>query len=90
MGDNRNRKGKVMLTEADIRRVIGESVANFDATSLNPAASFSDAGLDSLDHASVLLALQEEYGLEVPDEDVDLCNSIESILAYQRKHFSQS
>lgn len=83
MGDNRDRKGEAMLTESNIRRVIEQCVTNFDATSLDPAVSFSDAGLDSLDQASVLLALQEEYGLVVPDEDVDLCNSIQNILDYQ-------
>ena len=74
-----------MLTESDIRRVILDCVANFDSASLDTSTSFVDAGLDSLDHASILLALQEEYGLDIPDEHVDLCDSIENILNYQKE-----
>lgn len=74
-----------MLTERDVRDAIAKSVVNLDAASLNVDTDFTDAGLDSLDHASILLALQEEHNLAVPDADVDQCTSIRAILDYAAK-----
>ena len=47
-------------------------------------AKFEDVGIDSLDHASLLLALQERYSLNIPDEDLEKTSSIADILAYAR------
>jgi len=53
--------------------------------SLSESKSFLAGGLDSLDHAMILLRLQERCGLEVPDEDVEACCSIRAILDYAAK-----
>ena len=71
-----------MLTEENVRDAIGRSVMGVDAANLHVDTEFSEAGIDSLDHASILLALQEEYGLTVPDEDTDKCTSIRAIVEY--------
>jgi len=39
-------------------------------------------GIDSLDAASLFLAVMERYGVEVPDEQIEHLNSIDSITAY--------
>jgi acyl carrier protein len=39
-------------------------------------------GIDSLDIASVFLAVMERYGLDVPDEEIDRLNTIDAIAAY--------
>lgn len=77
-----------MLTEQDVRNAIAKSVINFDAASLDSDKDFTDAGLDSLDHANVLLFLQEEHNLTVPDSDLDQCTSIQAILEYSAKRNS--
>jgi len=45
-----------------------------------------DQGLDSLDLFSVILTLQETYGINIPDEDVDGLDTIETLLAYLNTH----
>jgi len=77
-----------MLTEQNIRDAIANTVLNFDITNLTNEASFIDAGLDSLDISSLLLELQEHHNLIVPDEDVDKCSSIQSILEYAKSQKS--
>jgi len=72
----------VVLKEDDIRRVIAEVVRNVDATQLSADCEFADSNIDSLDHWSILLALQEKFGLVVPDEDLEQTTSIEKILTY--------
>jgi acyl carrier protein len=71
-----------MLTEQGIRVLIGETIANFDASSLGKDTAFTDAGLDSLDHSSILLEIEERFGLKIPDEDVEACGSIQGILHF--------
>lgn len=71
-----------MITEEQIRKAIGEVAPDLEAASLAADEDFIDAGMDSLDVADLLLALQESSGLEVPDDDLELCRSIQGILAY--------
>ena len=74
-----------MLTAQKIRDVISGAVEDFDAGTIRPSDDFFEAGLDSLDHATILLSIQEEYGLTIPDDAIDDCRSIEGILAYESK-----
>tara|TARA_R110000787_G_scaffold169166_2_gene281921 strand:- start:1199 stop:1429 length:231 start_codon:yes stop_codon:yes gene_type:complete len=73
-----------MITEQNIRDAIEKAVDDFDAGAIASGEDFFDAGLDSLDHAGILLAIQEDCGLTVPDEAVDDCRSIDGILAYAK------
>lgn len=75
-----------MITETAIRDAISKSIDDFDVSALGAADDFFDAGLDSLDHATLLLGIQEECGLTIPDEAVDQCRSIDGILEYARKN----
>lgn len=69
------------LTEDDVRAAIAKVRDNFDANALPAGADFGDAGLDSLDHASVLLELHESTGIEFP-EDISGLNTIAGIVRF--------
>lgn len=70
-----------MITEQDVRDAIGRARENFDANALPVDADLGDAGLDSLDQASVLLDLHEKSGIEFPEDTSEL-NSIRAIVAF--------
>jgi acyl carrier protein len=70
-----------MITERDVREAIARTRENFDANALPIDADFGDAGLDSLDHASLLLELHEATGIEFP-EDATALNSIRAVLEF--------
>jgi acyl carrier protein len=74
--------GNAVLKESDIRKVISEIVSMIDADALAADSEFADVNIDSLDHWSILLALQEGFGLVVPDQDLERTTSIAKILAY--------
>lgn len=74
------------VTEADIREAIRKTVLNVDAAAIPAAADFYDVGIDSLDHSSILLELQERHGLNVPDADLAACRSIAGIMSYAASH----
>lgn len=47
------------------------------ATQLSPTSSFTkDLGLDSLDAVEVVMAIEEEFAIEIPDEDADAITSV--------------
>ncbi len=54
-----------------------------DGASLVPEANLlDDLGADSLDVVELVMALEEEFGIEVPDEDVEGIRTIADIVQY--------
>jgi acyl carrier protein len=71
-----------MITEEQIRAALAKVCWNLDADALPADANFGDSGLDSLDQATLLLTLQEQYGLVVPENKESSVNSIQAILSF--------
>lgn len=54
-----------------------------DKTAIVPEAKFiDDLGADSLDIVELLMALEDEYGIEVPDEDAEGMQTVGDIVRY--------
>ena len=48
-----------------------------------PEASFvEDLGADSLDIVELIMALEEEYQLEIPDEEAEKMQKVDDVIAY--------
>ncbi|EDP74915.1 phosphopantetheine-binding protein [Hydrogenivirga sp. 128-5-R1-1] len=72
-----------MVKVEDIIALIGEIESLKDKVkSLDPSASVYEQGIDSLDMLSVFLAIQEKYGIDIPDEDIPNLTSIKDIVEY--------
>ncbi len=74
-----------MLTEENLRKILTDKVMGIDTDKIGIETEFSDVGIDSLDHAVLLLSLDEEFGIKIPDKDVERCNSIKNILLYVKE-----
>jgi acyl carrier protein len=48
----------------------------------NTGAVLFDLGLDSLDHASVLLQIEEEFGIKIPDAESELLVTVDAIVKF--------
>eukprot|EP00798_Chlamydomonas_sp_ICE-L_P025735 gene25735-11395_t len=54
-----------------------------DPAKVTPAATFErDLGLDSLDVVELLMALEEEFGVEIPDAEADKIASVSDAVNY--------
>ena len=51
--------------------------------SINPETSIiNDLGADSLDVVDLLMTIDDEFGVEVPDEDVEKVKTVEDLVNY--------
>ncbi len=57
---------------------------------VTPEASFvDDLGADSLDTVELVMALEEEFGIEIPDEDAEKITRVKEAVDYIEKHGRQ-
>ena len=58
---------------------------------VTPEASFiDDLGADSLDTVELVMALEEEFGIEIPDEDAEKIQTVGDAIKYIDSKVSQS
>ena len=54
-----------------------------DASKLNAESHFhNDLGLDSLDTVEVVMAIEEEFSIEIPDKEADAIHSVKQAVDY--------
>ncbi len=62
-----------------------------DADQVKPEASFTDdLGADSLDIVELVMAFEEEFGIEIPDEDAEKIGRVQDAVAYIEKNAQSS
>ncbi len=65
-----------------VRAIIAEQLG-VKAEEVTDAASFiEDLGADSLDTVELVMALEEEFGIEIPDEDAEKMTSVGDAVRY--------
>lgn len=85
-----NDKPNMTRLNADmVRNVVSAAIENFDVTNLRDDQSFASAGLDSLDEVTILIELEDRFGLSVEEVDADKCSSIAGIVEYFRSEALQ-
>uniref|UniRef100_A0ACD5YKZ2 Uncharacterized protein n=1 Tax=Avena sativa TaxID=4498 RepID=A0ACD5YKZ2_AVESA len=83
-------KGSFLDKDEVTERTI-KVVKNFpkieDGSKVKPDAHFKDdLGLDSLDAVEVVMALEEEFGFEIPDDEADKIDSIKVAVDFIASH----
>ncbi len=69
-------------TEDKIKAIIAEQLG-VKAEEVTPQASFiDDLGADSLDTVELIMALEEEFNIEIPDEDAEKMTTVGDAIKY--------
>ena len=68
--------------EEKIKKIIVEQLG-VDEEDVTPEASFvDDLGADSLDTVELVMAFEEEFGVEIPDEDAEKIQTVQNVIDY--------
>lgn len=75
-------KELIMNIEDRVKNIIVEQLS-VDAESVTSEASFvEDLGADSLDIVELVMTMEEEFDLEIPDEDAEKIKSVKDVVSY--------
>jgi acyl carrier protein len=75
-----------MVSEERIKEIIVEQLG-VDAGEVTPDASFiDDLGADSLDTVELVMAFEEEFDIEIPDEDAEKIRTVRDVMEYLNAH----
>ncbi|CAM1503598.1 Fc.00g011890.m01.CDS01 [Cosmosporella sp. VM-42] len=75
-------EGRIMSLLQGFDKLTAKSQVN-DVTNIKPVAHFAnDLGLDSLDTVEVVMAIEEEFSIEIPDKDADSIHSVDKAVEY--------
>ena len=75
-----------MAVSDKVKSIIVEQLG-VDEEEVTPDASFvDDLGADSLDTVELVMAFEEEFGIEIPDEDAEKIQSVRDAYSYIDQH----
>ncbi|NLI15256.1 MAG: acyl carrier protein [candidate division Zixibacteria bacterium] len=75
--------------EERVKNVIVESLS-VDAEKVTPEASFvDDLDADSLDQVELILALEEEFGCQIPEEEASKITTVGEAIGYLKKNIKE-
>ena len=71
--------------EEKVKDIIVEQLS-VNAEQVNPEAKFiEDLGADSLDTVELVMAFEEEFSIDVPDEEAEKLQTVGDVIAYIEK-----
>jgi acyl carrier protein len=71
-----------MAVEDKIKEIVADQLG-VSVEEVIPEASFiDDLGADSLDIVELVMAIEEEFGLEIPDDDAEKIQTIGDAISY--------
>ena len=75
-----------MAVADKVKSIIVEQLGVDDEEVTSDASFVDDLGADSLDTVELVMAFEEEFGIEIPDEDAEKISNVQSAVDYITKH----
>ena len=75
-----------MSVEDKMKKIIAEKLS-VSMEEIVPEASFvDDLGADSLDLVELIMSMEEEFDIDIPDEDAEKILTVKDAIEYTHKH----
>ena len=76
---------KLEEVQAKLKEIVMDRL-NAEEEQIKPEASFvEDLGADSLDIVELIMGIEEEFDIEIPDEDAEKLTTVGEALEYVKK-----
>jgi len=69
-----------------VKKIIVEQLSAEESEVTSEASFIEDLGADSLDIVELIMALEEEFGVEIPDEDAEKISTVGDAVKYIQEH----
>jgi acyl carrier protein len=72
--------------EQRVKKIVSEQLGVNETEVKNESSFVNDLGADSLDTVELVMALEEEFGVEIPDEDAEKITTVQQAIDYVNAH----
>ena len=73
-------------TEKRVKDIVVEHLGVEAEKVVTNASFIDDLGADSLDTVELVMAFEEEFGIEIPDEDAEKITTVQNAIDYANTH----
>jgi len=74
------------MVEEKVKQIIVEQLGVDEAEVTSSASFVDDLGADSLDTVELVMAFEEVFDIEIPDEDAEKIRNVQDAIDYIGKH----
>jgi acyl carrier protein len=86
MGPSSKLGGGYMAVAEKVKKMIVEQLGVNESEVVPEAKFIDDLGADSLDIVELVMALEDEYSIEIPDEDAEKIETVGDAIRYIEEH----
>lgn len=72
---------EIKETADKIISLIAEKL-HIDATTINAESTLQDLGADSIDMVDIIMKIEEEFNIEINDEDAEKLHNVQDVINY--------
>ena len=72
--------------EARVKKIVAEQLGVNEAEVKTASSFVDDLGADSLDNVELVMALEDEFGTEIPDEEAEKSTTVQQAIDFVKAH----
>ncbi|MGE5189097.1 MAG: acyl carrier protein [Gemmatimonadota bacterium] len=75
-----------MSVDKRVKEIVAEQLGRDVNEVTNEASFIDDLGADSLDIVELVMAMEDEFGIEIPDEEAEKIKTVKDVIEYIKAH----